>query len=397
MKLLLRVLFILIGIAPLTAANAGLIASEVVVVYDSAGAWNTGAYQSRAVCGYYCASRGIPDANKVGIDWSRPEYAITPADFITYIANPLKSYLQSTFGSDPNDPADDPVKCLVLCYGVPMTVNGNERACSVDSALTGTLQHHAMGAEPIPSYGGGGVSIPNPYCGFDPSPDPTQRTLPTDFGEFRASPCNFGTVLPPNFSIVRMFDSSHAIAGGDKGALYQGTLTGGAWQWTPIGDVAKQFIAFSVNDIYLPDQTLYPGCAYACDGGSGVIKTTDYGATWSTVLSGSNWFVNWPSIFGICFCDNANGWSVGSYYDISVYPPVLHYTIRCGPSLSTTVWDSVSGGNGLPSGFVPKSIAAVSASEAWVSGSGGIYHTTNSGGNWYPQVHNRRYGSDMGQ
>ncbi len=131
--------------------------------------------------------------------------------------------------------------------------------------------------------------------------------------------------VPPNFSIVRMFDSSHAIAGGDKGALYQGTLTGGAWQWTPIGDVAKQFIAFSVNDIYLPDQTLYPGCAYACDGGSGVIKTTDYGASWSTVFGGSSWALYLPSTFGVCFSDNTNGWSVGSAYTTVRRPTAICY------------------------------------------------------------------------
>ena len=67
----------------------------------------------------------------------------------------------------------------------------------------------------------------------------------------------------------------------------------------------------------------------------------------------------------------------------SVTPTVTGYHVRRVPDTVPNIRQGLWGD--LPSGFVPKSIAATSATEAWVSGDGGIYHTTNSGTTWTSQ------------
>jgi hypothetical protein len=48
-------------------AEAALSPNDVVVVWNSHPYWNTGNRQSQAIADYYCAARGIPDANKLGV------------------------------------------------------------------------------------------------------------------------------------------------------------------------------------------------------------------------------------------------------------------------------------------------------------------------------------------
>ncbi len=60
---------------------ASISPQEVVVVYNSHSSWNTGDKQSKAVADYYCASRDIPTANEVGIDWDGTTESIGPSAF----------------------------------------------------------------------------------------------------------------------------------------------------------------------------------------------------------------------------------------------------------------------------------------------------------------------------
>lgn len=374
------VLLVLLSGFLIPAAQASLNPNEIVVVYNNHSYWNTGLRQSKAVADYYCAARGIPDANKIGISWDRETHYIIPADFLEVFA-PLRDYLASRPGFEATDPATDPVKCLVLCYGTPMSINGSERLCSVDSALTLLFNSTAWGFEPIASYGGGGT-FDNPYRSTT-GPDPANRTKPTDFGSFRETDTGF-TVYAPNFTIVRMLDASHALAAGTKGVLYKGTMTGSAWEWTVIDDLTKQFITHDVKDICTLDPAQYPdaqyrGYAWVCTSGSGsIIKTTDYGASWTTVLNGTINAQYNDSTLGISFYNTSNGWRAGSYYDTTVYPPVFHYFVRRGANLQTDAGT-------LPTNYAPASIAAISDTEAYVSGSGGIYRITNSGSTWTQQ------------
>jgi hypothetical protein len=270
------------------SAIAAINPAEVVVVYNSNTEWSP---VSQAVADYYCAARNIPSSNKIGLDIPLPGQQMYPFQFMQFIKTPLENQLQ-TLGVDPNNPASDPIKAILLCYGVPMRIAGNERVSSVDSALTLLFNSTAWGLEPISAYDSG-ISISNPYFS-DNAPDPANRTKPADFGEFRET--FTGTIItPPYFKIVRMFNNTHAIAAGSKGILYKGALTNGIWGWTAIDDITKQFICHDVSDICLADQSQYPGYAWACTNNSGsIIKTTDHGASWSAVIAGATYILKYP-------------------------------------------------------------------------------------------------------
>jgi len=113
-----------------TAALAGLTPNDVVVVYNSSTTnpdWSV----SKRVADYYCAARGIPPENELGVNWpfgsanqpfdgeaiSDPAYRIQL--FRNNVLTPLKDFLQTRFGADPDDPASCRAKAIVLCYGVP--------------------------------------------------------------------------------------------------------------------------------------------------------------------------------------------------------------------------------------------------------------------------------------
>ena len=108
------------------------------------------------------------------------------------------------------DLATDPTKCIVLCYGVPILIRGSGVTCGVDASLSLLFNETEWGRMPFAGYPS---AIPgrfqNPY--YEPQVDPAQRTKPEDFGEFRASSYNRTTEPAPNFTIVRLLDSTHAL------------------------------------------------------------------------------------------------------------------------------------------------------------------------------------------
>ena len=94
-------LIALIEIACLLPAIAGLTPNDVVVVYNTYPALNG---QSEAVADHYCSARGIPNDNKCAVLWRRLDETIPLDEFQRDIVIPLKTFLQSRFGADPNDP-----------------------------------------------------------------------------------------------------------------------------------------------------------------------------------------------------------------------------------------------------------------------------------------------------
>ena len=153
-----RLFTVLILVAVATgSAFGGITPHEVVVVYNS----NSSYPASKAVADYYCAARGIPLNNQVGVNWPAPPFGptnsphpsewgtptdwISVADFVQYIQNPLEQFLIQHFGADPDDSASDPIKAIVLCYGIPVRITDSVRQCSVDSALTMLFEHAPWG------------------------------------------------------------------------------------------------------------------------------------------------------------------------------------------------------------------------------------------------------------
>lgn len=252
---------------------ASLAPNDVVVVYNSNIAWNTGQRQSKAVADYYCQRRGIPLTNECGVDWPSTDETINPSDFATYILNDqgsnpgLRSFLSARPGFDVDDPGSDPTKCIVLCYGIPLRIEGGGRISCVDTSLALLFNETPWGHLPIGGYWGAG-SVTNPY--FEDQADPLLRTKPASFDHFRASDYNCTTETPPSFTIVRMFDNTHALAAGGQGMLFRGEHVLDHWEWTAVSDPAKGFIAHKVTDI----SVVSPQVAYVCTEIGGVLRTT---------------------------------------------------------------------------------------------------------------------------
>ena len=259
------------------------------------------------------------------------------------------------------DLASDPTKAIVLCYGIPLKIEGNERECSVDSALTLLFNKTDWGRESIGSYCFG--ALINPYY-FSNSSNPFDRGgKPTDFGEFRANATlNDISVAAPIFTIIRAFDDTHAIAAGTSGALYTGTRTGNSWDWQPVDDSSKSFVAATINDISIFDSTH----AWACTSYGSVIATQDAGQHWTSVRAGLCPPDHWDSIKAVSLYSSTEGWYVGSDYPSGTN---IRYFINRG---STMKWNSDDPTGDLPGTFVSSFISAASATEAWVSGDGGI-------------------------
>lgn len=134
MRLLTTLVALLVTATPVMASISP---SEVVVVYNSNANWNSGARQSKAVADYYCQQRGIPISNQIAVDWQGADESIYPEYFYRYILNDrnvapnqvikgLRTQLAERAGLQPGeipDLATDPTKCIVLCYGVPLSIN----------------------------------------------------------------------------------------------------------------------------------------------------------------------------------------------------------------------------------------------------------------------------------
>ena len=212
---------ILLAITLLSPATAALQPHEVVVVVNN---HPDVAAMSRAIGNYYCARRGIPLANIAEVTVDPAEIMYDPLlltdDILADTENPpsLVHLLKQRPGFDINDPGSDPTKCIVLCWGVPIKIGGNEVLGSVDSTLTLLFNQNPWGRQPIGDFVGGG-NIANPF-------HYTSESAAFDFGEFRGTTANASVQTAPSFSIVRMLAQDRAIAGGRKGLLYTGSKSG---------------------------------------------------------------------------------------------------------------------------------------------------------------------------
>lgn len=257
-------------------------------------------------------------------------------------------------------PESDPTLCLVMCYGVPIHINGGERTGGVDSALTLLFNSVEWGEEPIGCYASIlERHIDNPY--YDGSINPSYRTKPMDFEEFRSSSSNITQMSAPTFTIVRMVDNSHILAGGTYGMLYRGTLSNGAWSWESIPDKDKLFIASNINDISVLD----PQHVWVSTDNGTVLCTPDAGHTWESVLIGIDNCKSHPSVKSASLYDSSGGW-------ILIHGAANNYYVQSASYSSQ--WNLGSQITTLPTNFTPAAIAAASSQAFWLSGSGGIYY-----------------------
>lgn len=377
-----RIAYILLIFLLCAGAQASLAPNDVVVVWNGHPYWNTGDRQSKAVADYYCAERGIPTTNEIDVSYHVPgqeDESMAPDQFLALIATPIANKLSQLaglpIGTAPNL-ASDPTKCIVLCYGIPILVSGDGVTCGVDSSLALLFNKTPWGHIPLAGYPSRDiVRFANPY--YEAQADPADRTKAADFTNFRSSSDNKTTETAPKFTIVRLLDSTHAIAAGQRGLLYRGTLSDGVWNWTPVEDVDKVFNTQDVTDICVLDSQHYwlataQGAVIRWDSGTGAFRST------STRPHVAFAGCSTPTRISVSCDTGGNCWTAGSYVVDTSSPYQLGYCIRR---------------NGVdlipPEGFQPHSIAAVSGSEAWVSGNLGIYRTTNSGATWtqvYPEA-----------
>ncbi len=370
---------IILLFAGLSAAVGELLPQDVVVVYNSSSAFvdpNTGRNTSKDVADYYCSVRGIPSSNKTGVYCPISDELISPRDFTRYILEDfeghqgLRSFLSARPGFDVNDPATDPTKCIVLCYGIPILVAGSGRVTAVDSALCLLFGKTPWGREPIGAYRGvGGVT--NPY--YDgTSIHPAERQKWAEFDAFRASARNSTVESAPVFTKVRFLDPTHVVAIGNGGILYRREFPSG--QWTAVSDTSKAFVAQALSDISVPDPVEHPMCAVVASDHGGVIMTTDGGVSWTSIRGPEE--VAWLSSRAWCACSFISpnsGWIAGRWGSQRDRPRP-HFVQRW--PRWTDAW-----GN-LPEDTEPNYIAAVSADEAWLSANNGMWHTTDGGANW---------------
>ncbi len=299
-------------------AVAALSPQDVCVLYNNSvpTASNPNNYDwsvSREICDAYCQARQIPASQKIGVYWPFAGEFTSPGYFVYYILNDrpghpgLLSQLAQRGGFDVNNPcapASDVTKCVLCVFGVPLTITGapGEKLGSVDEAIATAFSTTPWGDTLMGDYWTGGYA--NPYHRAYNAQNPP----PTDFGQFRASPANTIPIPFPGFSIVRMFDQSHAIAGGDHGVLYTGVTSDGTnWTWTPVPDTAKSFIASPINDIFVLDSTH----AWLCTAAGSMIATADGGASWSLWIPGNCGLQPSP-VIAASFFDSGGGWIAGS-------------------------------------------------------------------------------------
>ena len=263
MQMTRTTLLIVVSLILQVPALGSLLPQDVVVVYNNSTLsdndcdWSA----SKAVADYYCAARGIPSQNVIGVTFPFVEESITPERFCEDIAVPLRTFLSSRSGFDVNNPATDPTKAIVLCYGIPLRIEGDGRLSAVDSALSLLFNTTPWGREPIGGYANPYGGIASPYRSTDT--DPAARTKPGDFGAFRASSFNHVLEPAPHFTIVRFLDATHAVAAGERGMLYRGTLANGTWTWDAVKDSDKGFLFHDITDICVVDSQHFYMCSWA--------------------------------------------------------------------------------------------------------------------------------------
>lgn len=343
-------------------ASSSIKPDEVLLVV------NTREPMSGKVADYYSSKRKIPTKNICRISCTTSE-VVTPAEFTTAIAKPIQDYLRANFRSDPADPASDPIKVILLTYGVPATISQGERLCSVDSSLTLLFNQTPWGKLPIARYCDPMSAVPNVYYGQMKS-----------FAEVRADKdVNDVQESPPAYTIVRMLDANTAVAGGDAGLLAFGERSGGEWKWTPVSDGKKGFIAYRVGDIFALDAKRVWACTGEDKGqGGSVIYSDDGGRNWRLIKAARSrgpGFVLPDAFYSVAFADEKTGWVVGRWQTRAGGGPRIERTTDGGKS-----WTELS--SKFPGSFSPRGVSASDKNNVWICGVGGIYASSDSGVNW---------------
>jgi len=349
---------------------AGLTRHDVVVIANSA------VPASVAVANYYKTVRNIP-ASHVKLVTAPTGDSFTPAEFAAFRGQ-VVDHLNS-LGSVSSDPANDPIKAIVLCTGIPHYINRNGEAYgATDSALAALFTDSSWGKWPIGIYGD-----------FQPAPG----GLNGYFGEFypAASFDNYrksgdqGVQIEafpnPGFTIVRMLDTDAALAAGGGGMIYRGVRTGGSWTWTPVQSPDRAMIGWRVSSICVLDSQrawVCTGNTVRPHGGGTILATSDGGLTWRQIRyssRGSGWKLR-DALVGVDFVDSSAGWAVGS--SLNAYGSYSPYMIK---TTNSTTWSDIS--SGLPSGFYPRAVSAADAQNVWICGAGGkIYRSSDAGTTW---------------
>ena len=354
--------FLLVLLFPQEQASSSIKPSEVLLVV------NMKEPISIKVADYYRAKRGVPGKNVCRISCTTSE-TVTPGEYVTSILRPTEAYLKSNFSVNPSKPGIDPIKVILLTYGVPAMINQGERCSSVDSALTLAFSQTPWGRLPIARYCDPRSAIPNVYYG-----------KMKDFAVVREDPklSDLEESAPP-YTIVRILDSTTAIAGGQVGLLARGERSGGTWKWTPIPDDKKGFIAYKVSDIFALDAKRIFVCTGDETGqGGSVIFSNDGGRNWrliKTARSRGSGFVLPDAFYGVAFTDEKHGWAVGRWRTRDGSGPRIENTRDGGKS-----WTDMSSKFGIT--FIPRGISTTDANHVWICGNGGIYFTSDGGITW---------------
>ncbi|MFZ1728633.1 MAG: YCF48-related protein [Bacteroidota bacterium] len=163
--------------------------------------------------------------------------------------------------------------------------------------------------------------------------------------------------LSPNQRALRnihFFNDSTGLISGFNGSCYRTKDRGNSWTECPV-NVPTNFAGLSAvgNTVWL------------CGTGGVIVKSTDQGATWQTLNSGTD-----VAIDAISFADASNGWAT------SVQRKVLH-TRDGGAS-----WQEQKVEEFLPI----TTVCARSANECWVAGYHGLLMRTIDGGQSWQQI-----------
>jgi photosystem II stability/assembly factor-like uncharacterized protein len=358
---------LIVGAAP---AFAGLTRHDVLVIANANSA------ASIAVANYYREKREIPASHVKTVTCGTGE-VMNLSEFVS-LREQIKAHLIS-LGTDPNSPATDPIKAIVLSTRIPhRLVQGAEDYSAVDSTLSAMFSECPWGKEPIGIYGyfQPNPGAQNPYYGGYADGKP--------FEEFRKDPdAAFVEPFPtPGFTMVRMLSSNTALAVGGQGIIYRGMLSGGDWTWSAIPSKDKGGISWRVSGLSVVGSNY----VYACTGnstkphgGGSIIASTDGGVTWSLKRSTSHvaLFKNYEAYTGIDFATPNYGWAVGS-------------TLQYGASLAPLMVKTTNGGanwsdlsSKLPASFFPRAVTAADANNVWICGAGGkIYRSADGGNTW---------------
>ncbi len=361
------VALVLLALISCCAGQASLQPDDVVVVMNN---HPDVALASRAVARYYCDRHSIPYSRIAEIT-ATPGEKIQPHDFMVDVLadtgspQSLVDLLTHRPGFDINDPGSDPTKCILLCYGVPIKIagdNNTEVVGSVDSTLALLFNQSPWGKQPVGDYlSTSGQRNPFQYA---------EGGL-FDFGDFRTSPYNGVVESPPPFMKVRMLSGDRAIAVGGGGMVYRGERSGATWNWTAIPDEKKGFIRSGIDAISVIDPN---HAVIATDCGSILLVTSpDDGTACSVLRQGWKGCIATSDYTGVSFWDQANGYVVGVPPHADSDTPT--YAIwRYGNGTLTAVWTTNTGGGGKPNNdFDPHDVAAVDATHVWVTGRGGIW------------------------